>query len=418
RAGFQLGAVLLLTFLAVPRVDSVALANSQAQVLLDCQKAWNTTIGGWEIGGDCSKARNVTCDAKGMITSMDLGGAYLLGSFPSSIGNLTSLTHLNLRVNRLWQSSIPESISHLTDLRFLDLHESGAIGNIPTFIGRMSRLTLLDLSYNSLMGTIPESTSELTNLRTLNFGQNRLAGSILPTLSNLQDLTSLNLRSNSFAGNIPASFGSLTNLQSLNLSGNTVTCPADFTPCVIEQNPQSASCSSCLSFCTTCVKAAASAPSPSPRSTTVFTSPPTASLASSPSTATPTSPPGNTSAAAVAGIAVAAVASLLLLVLVSWLLWRRGFKGNPVNGKAATPAKESTDVLQRHSEGLAGSVAASHCTEYSLEEVLTATSNWASDNQLRSGSFGDVYKGVSPRDGTTLWAVKRAKLLEADFLRE
>ncbi|CAI7862094.1 unnamed protein product, partial [Closterium sp. NIES-54] len=78
----------------------------------------------------------------------------------------------------------------------------------------------------------------------------------------------------------------------------------------------------------------------------------------------------------------------------------------------------SKHVLPPSFKGLAGSVAASHCTEYSLEEVLTATSNWASDNQLRSGAFGDVYKGVSPRDGTTLWAVKRAKLLDADFQRE
>ncbi|CAI5999149.1 unnamed protein product [Closterium sp. NIES-65] len=46
--------------------------------------------------------------------------------------------------------------------------------------------------------------------------------------------------------------------------------------------------------------------------------------------------------------------------------------------------------------GLAGSVAASHCTEYSLEEVLTATSNWASENQLRLGSFGDVYFFEAP----------------------
>ncbi|CAI7912843.1 unnamed protein product, partial [Closterium sp. NIES-53] len=105
--------------------------------------------------------------------------------------------------------------------------------------------------------------------------------------------------------------------------------------------------------------------------------------------------------------------------------------------------------------GLVGSVAATHGTEYSLEEVFIATSNcsgmettnhlstlhptpplltlfiqniyrpggqrggnWASDNQLRSGAFGDVYKGVSPRNGTTLWAVKHAKLLEADFQRE
>ncbi|CAI5951673.1 unnamed protein product, partial [Closterium sp. NIES-65] len=67
---------------------------------------------------------------------------------------------------------------------------------------------------------------------------------------------------------------------------------------------------------------------------------------------------------------------------------------------------------------LGGSLAASHCTEYSLEEVLTATNDWSQDHQLGSGAFGDVYKGVSPRDGTTVWAVKRAKLIDVDFQKE
>ncbi|CAI7862132.1 unnamed protein product, partial [Closterium sp. NIES-54] len=66
----------------------------------------------------------------------------------------------------------------------------------------------------------------------------------------------------------------------------------------------------------------------------------------------------------------------------------------------------------------ARSMPGAHCTEYSLEEVLKATSNWSSDNQLGSGAFGDVYKGVCPHDDTTLWAVKRAKLIDVEFYKE
>ncbi|CAI5489940.1 unnamed protein product, partial [Closterium sp. Naga37s-1] len=66
----------------------------------------------------------------------------------------------------------------------------------------------------------------------------------------------------------------------------------------------------------------------------------------------------------------------------------------------------------------AASNSGAHCTEYSLGEVLKATRNWSSYNRLGSGAFGDVYKGVCPHDGTTLWAVKRAKLIDVDFQRE
>ncbi|CAI5522556.1 unnamed protein product, partial [Closterium sp. Naga37s-1] len=331
------------------------------QVLLDCQKAWNRTFDGWVVGGDCSKARNVTCDSQGMITAMQLNGLKLQGPFPSTIGNLSSLTRLILS-DALLQISIPDSLSQLTKLRHIDL------------------------------------------------GRNSLAGSIPPTLANLQNLTTLNLPVNSFVGSIPPSLGSLTNLRSLNLTFTTATCPPDFTQCVVEQNPQSAFCRNCLSFCTTCGMAAASPPSLSAGSSF----PPAASSVL-PTPATSTFQPGGLSGAAVTGIAVAVVSVMLLLVGV--LIWWRAYKRDAAEG-ATTAVKESKDVLPWAVDGLAGSVAASHCTEYSLEEVLTATSNWASENQLRSGSFGDVHKGVSPRDGTTLWAVKRAKLLQADFQRE
>ncbi|CAI7756772.1 unnamed protein product [Closterium sp. NIES-54] len=65
--------------------------------------------------------------------------------------------------------------------------------------------------------------------------------------------------------------------------------------------------------------------------------------------------------------------------------------------------------------GSGSSLAASHCTEFSLAEVIKATNGWSPNNQLGLGAFGDVYKGVSPHDGSTLWAVKRAKLIDADF---
>ncbi|CAI5477142.1 unnamed protein product [Closterium sp. Yama58-4] len=89
-----LGALLLLACYSVSRVECVPLVKSQAQVLLDCQKAWSKTFDGWVVGGDCSKASSVTCDSQGMITEIYIVDESLNGTIPDSISNLQSLSHL------------------------------------------------------------------------------------------------------------------------------------------------------------------------------------------------------------------------------------------------------------------------------------------------------------------------------------
>ncbi|GJP32888.1 hypothetical protein CLOM_g17478, partial [Closterium sp. NIES-68] len=106
---------------------------------------------------------------------------------------------------------------------------------------------------------------------------------------------------------------------------------------------------------------------------------------------------GGVSVGVIIGIAVAAVVILLLLGAMLVYFTRK---------------------RQQKPKGLSASLAASHCTEFSLAEVLKATNDWSEENQLGSGAFGDVYKGVPPRDGTTTWAVKRARWMNADFQRE
>ncbi|GJP57477.1 hypothetical protein CLOP_g12193 [Closterium sp. NIES-67] len=58
------------------------------------------------------------------------------------------------------------------------------------------------------------------------------------------------------------------------------------------------------------------------------------------------------------------------------------------------------------------------CQQLSVGEVVRATNGWAEESRIGSGGFGDVYRGVSPLDGSTVWAVKRAKVLTNDFRRE
>ncbi|CAI5498471.1 unnamed protein product, partial [Closterium sp. Naga37s-1] len=61
------------------------------------------------------------------------------------------------------------------------------------------------------------------------------------------------LHMNNLSGTIPPSTGSLLHLQNFNTWGTNLTCPADDTSCVTKQNPVTAFCHKCRSFCTTCL---------------------------------------------------------------------------------------------------------------------------------------------------------------------
>ncbi|CAI7780120.1 unnamed protein product, partial [Closterium sp. NIES-53] len=58
------------------------------------------------------------------------------------------------------------------------------------------------------------------------------------------------------------------------------------------------------------------------------------------------------------------------------------------------------------------------CQQFALTDLVRATGDWAESNRIGSGSFGDVYRAVSPFDPSVLWAVKRARVLTKDFQRE
>ncbi|CAI5953631.1 unnamed protein product [Closterium sp. NIES-64] len=128
-----------------------------------------------------------------------------------------------------------------------------------------------------------------------------------------------------------------------------------------------------------------SLPSPAPPTPTI--SPPS----TEPSPAPPASPPSSSglSVGAIAGIAVAGSTS--------------GSK-DP-SGQALT--------------GTAGAVGGpAVCRQYRLDVLAAATGMWAEANKIGSGGFGDVYRAEDPADPSTLWAVKRAKVLTNDFRRE
>ena len=80
--------------------------------------------------------------------------------------------------------TIPTDLGDLTSLTELDLYSNQLTGQIPTELGNLSNLTGLDLSGNQLTGTIPSSFTSLTGLTRFYFGDN--AGLCAPTDSTFQ----------------------------------------------------------------------------------------------------------------------------------------------------------------------------------------------------------------------------------------
>ncbi|CAI6002902.1 unnamed protein product, partial [Closterium sp. NIES-65] len=56
------------------------------------------------------------------------------------------------------------------------------------------------------------------------------------------------------------------------------------------------------------------------------------------------------------------------------------------------------------------------CEQYTLQQMVKATDNWAKGNVLGKGAFGIVYKGCSPQGQT--WAIKRSTVMTNDFEME
>ncbi|KAH9666173.1 protein kinase domain-containing protein [Citrus sinensis] len=145
------------------------------------------------------------------------------GHLPREIGNLTSLTSIDLSENHL-MGEIPHEIGNLRNLQALGLLSNNLVGVVPATLFNISTLKILQLTNNTLSGSISSSIRlALPNLELFSLANNNFSGKIPSFIFNASKLSICELPDNSFSGFIPNRFHNMRNLKELNLEYNYIT---------------------------------------------------------------------------------------------------------------------------------------------------------------------------------------------------
>lgn len=115
-------------------------------------------------------------------------------------------------------------LAPLTELRNLDVSNSGLTGVIPRSLARFTKLESLNMSGNSLTGIIPSDVfCSYKNLQILDVSRNKLEGVIPVCIATLDKVQTLNLSHNQFSGGLPKELGGMVSLKALMVNNNKLT---------------------------------------------------------------------------------------------------------------------------------------------------------------------------------------------------
>ena len=103
------------------------------------------------------------------LTTLNLATNEIHGEVPAGVRNMTSLRFLDLSDNN-FVGSFPDWLFHITTLEHLDLRSYGFgsnkfEGKLPNDIGNLTSITYLDLSFISLEGEVPRSLGNLCSFQ-------------------------------------------------------------------------------------------------------------------------------------------------------------------------------------------------------------------------------------------------------------
>ena len=156
------------------------------------------------------------------LRTLSLEGNMLTGTLPITITALQNLEVLDLSKNPM-SGELPVDIGGLFSLRELklnamihpDFSAAGLIGTIPTSIGNLARLEVLELRSNFLDGSLPDTLGGLDALRIFDVQFNQLSGQVPDVIGQWNDtITYIELSNNDFTGTIPSTICS-TQIETL-----------------------------------------------------------------------------------------------------------------------------------------------------------------------------------------------------------
>nr|XP_028957484.1 probable LRR receptor-like serine/threonine-protein kinase At3g47570 [Malus domestica] len=149
-----------------------------------------------------------------------VGGTSIHGSIPIGIGNLINLTVLGAE-NSFLSGAIPRELIGLSSLSiYLGLANNQLTGALPQEVGNLANLAELNVSGNQLSGDIPSALGDCIMLEHLRLADNNFEGTIPQSLKSLRSLEEMDISSNNFSGQISEFIGKLKFLKNLNVSNN------------------------------------------------------------------------------------------------------------------------------------------------------------------------------------------------------